>query len=72
MTLKVGDIIKVGEPDYCFGLGDLVLRITAFVASDVVDPEWVTLKGVALAWNGAEKDERCVLVRRSGIRPVKP
>jgi len=37
--LKVGDIIKVGEADYCYGLGDLILRVTAFVASDLPDPQ---------------------------------
>ena len=60
--------LKVGEADYCYGLGDLILRVTAFVASDLPDPQWVTLRGVELTWNGREKSERQVLVRRSAIR----
>ena len=70
--VKVGDVIRVREPDYCYGLGDLVLRITAFVGSDVADPEWVTLKGIELAWNGTDRGERVALVRRSAIRLVRP
>jgi hypothetical protein len=77
LPVKVGDIVKITEADYCFGLGDLRLRVTA-VAPDRLgrpEPGWVYLTGFTVTWNGEEQDERNVLVRVKALhRPnaVRP
>lgn len=36
--VKAGDLIRLKEPDYCYGIGDLALRVTD-VPAQLSDPE---------------------------------
>jgi len=64
--------VKIAEADYLYGIGDLVLRVaeTASV-QHLPDGDWLNVRGVQLAWNGAELRERQVLVRL-GARIRRP
>ncbi len=66
--IKPGDVVKIPEADYLYGLGDLVLRVTE--PPDVQrlpDGDWLRLTGIQLAWNGTELHERQVLVRLQAL-----
>ena len=65
--VNVGEFIRLKEPDYCYGRGDLVLRVTA-VPARLVDPEWVDIKGIEIYWNGQRGNEREVRVRVAALR----
>jgi hypothetical protein len=70
--VRPGDVIRVGEPDYRYGVGLLILRIT-----EVGELEqrsggaWVHLHGVELRPDGGarESESRPVVVRVSAGRP---
>ena len=64
--LRVGDTVQIPEPDYCYGLGTLTLRITAIGGGPRRD--WVQLRGVQLGAHGQEIKEREVLARLAAIR----
>jgi hypothetical protein len=66
-AVEVGDLIHLKEPDYCYGAGDLTLRVTT-EPQRLPDPEWVDLTGVQILWNGDHGDERRVRVRASALR----
>jgi len=67
---KPGDVLKIHENDYQFGLGELVLRVTAVrEVRQLDDGDWLTVVGVQLAWNGAEIGKRETLVRLSSLVP---
>jgi len=69
--LKVGDVIKVAEPDYCYGLGELHLKITKIgPVQEQKDGPWVSLEGLTLRSDGSQTDTRSrhALVRVRGIR----
>jgi len=68
LPIKVGDIIRIAEADYCYGIGDLLLRVTALPPAKTPDGgDWVYITGDELAWNGANKGQRQVLVRVSAL-----
>jgi hypothetical protein len=66
-VVKAGELVRLKEPDYCYGLGDLVIRVTE-VPAHLTDPEWVDIKGTEIAWNGATMQERQVTARVSALR----
>ncbi len=67
--IQPGQVLKIPEAHYLYGLGDLVLRVTEVGAVQrLPDGDWLKLKGVQLAWNGTELRERDVLVRLSGLK----
>ncbi len=66
-ALRIGDTVAIPEPDYCYGLGTLSLRITA-IGSATPRRDWIQLRGVQLGDDGREIKEREVLARVGGIR----
>ncbi len=71
--IQPGQVLKIPEAQYLYGLGDLVLRVTEVGAVQrLPDGDWLKLKGVQVAWNGAELKERQVLVRLSGLTKRRP
>ncbi|MFI5839337.1 hypothetical protein ACIA8K_06420 [Catenuloplanes sp. NPDC051500] len=66
-SLRVGDTVHIPEPDYCYGLGTLTLRITA-IGSGAPRRDWIQLRGIQLGEDGREIKEREVLARVGGIR----
>lgn len=67
---KPGDVLKIEEDNYRFGLGELVLRVSAVRAVlRLADGDWLTVVGVELAWNGAEVGDRETPVRLSSLVP---
>lgn len=67
IPIKVGDLVTLAEPDYCYGMGKLVLRITE-LPERLADPEWVDIRGIEIAWNGDRRKERQVRARISALR----
>jgi hypothetical protein len=70
-ALKVGDTIKVAEPDYCYGVGELHLSGTKIgPVEQLADGQWVSLDGVKLRPDGSvyEPTPRHALVRVRGIK----
>ena len=66
--IQPGQVLKIPEAHYLYGLGDLMLRLTEVgTVQRMPDGDWLKLKGVQLAWNGTELKERQVLVRLSGL-----
>ena len=67
---KPGDILKIHENNYRYGVGELVLRVTAVrEVQHRDDGAWLTVEGVQLAWNGAVVGERETLVRLNSLVP---
>nr|MDT0657611.1 hypothetical protein [Micromonospora sp. DSM 115978] len=67
--VRVGDLIRIPEADYCYGLGELLMRITVVPASaHVPGLEWVELAGVPIGYRGREGTPRSALVRASALR----
>ncbi len=71
--LKVGDILRAEEPDYRYGTGPLLLRVTAVgVLQHESDGVWQEIRGQQIHQNGyVEVNERFAWVRLSSIQ-VKP
>jgi len=63
----VGDVVEIPEPDYCYGVGTLVMRVTA-IRDSPARPGWAYLRGVQLADDGSEVKEREVLARLAAVR----
>lgn len=69
---KPGDVLKIHEDNYRFGLGELVLRVTAVRSVQrLPDGDWLTVAGVQVGWKGADVGEREVLVRLSSLVPQR-
>ena len=69
--LNVGDVIKVAEPDYCYGVGELRMRITKIgPVQEQQDGLWVSLEGLTLRPDGSQTDARGrhALVRVRGVK----
>ncbi|OJF10735.1 hypothetical protein [Couchioplanes caeruleus] len=67
--VRAGDVIQVAEPDYCYGVGSITLRITTvhyLVYLD--DGPWVVVDGIPLWPNGYEGEERYAQIRVTGIQ----
>lgn len=68
--IKVGDVIRVEEPDYPYGVGPAMLEITGVgVVERLADGWWLNLRGVAVRAGGARRSscERYVLVRLAAL-----
>jgi hypothetical protein len=67
---KPGDVLKIHEDNYCYGQGELVLRVTAIrEVVELADGDWLTVLDVQIGWNGADVCQREVLVRLSSLVP---
>jgi hypothetical protein len=69
--VKPGNVIRIGEPDYKYGLGVLILRVTEVGAVErLADGPWLNLKGVELRADGSPlcSHERYALVRLGALR----
>ncbi|MGI5213019.1 hypothetical protein [Plantactinospora sp. CA-290183] len=64
-----GDVLRIAESDYCYGVGPLVLRVTRVGVDLGRYPrlEWLSLRGVELRRDGSAGPERQVLVRASAL-----
>jgi hypothetical protein len=66
--LVPGVVLHLGEEDYRFGVGPLVLRVTEVLEMQrLSDGPWVAVRGVTITWDGRDGDERQVLVRLDAI-----
>jgi hypothetical protein len=64
--VKVGDVIHVAEPDYMYGRGDLILRVTEVGSvQQHSDGPWVNLQGLELRTDSSQlkAEPRQALVR---------
>jgi hypothetical protein len=63
--LKVGDIVRAEEPDYRYGTGPLLLRVTAVGALQrESDGVWQEVRGQQIQHNGSvEANERYAWIR---------
>lgn len=69
---KPGDVLRIHENNYRYGVGELVLRVTAVrEVQHLDDGDWLTVVGVQRAWNGADLSEREALVRLSSLVPCR-
>ncbi|MDG4831784.1 hypothetical protein O7627_21115 [Solwaraspora sp. WMMD1047] len=67
--VQVGDVIRVAEQDYCFGIGELRMRITVVPASaQIPGLEWVELVGTPLVSSRPAGPERAALIRVAALR----
>lgn len=60
-----GQVIRVDEKDYLYGIGELVLRVTAVAVQP--EGEWLRVVGVEIRRNGSDGPERDVMVRMSAL-----
>jgi hypothetical protein len=67
MKIQPGQVLKIPEADYLYGVGVLTLRVTDVRGE--VDPRlrWLRIRGVEILWNGQEGAEREVMVRVSAL-----
>ena len=65
--VSVGELVRLKEPDCCYGVGDLVLRVTG-VPDRLTEPEWVDIRGFEVLWNGERGKERQVRARVRALR----
>ncbi|WP_130512954.1 hypothetical protein [Krasilnikovia cinnamomea] len=65
-----GDTVTIKEADYCYGQGDIRLRLTAVGDGGQVPEgaEWVEVHGVELTSDGRARGPRYALVRASALR----
>ena len=62
--IQPGQVLKLAEADYLYGVGDLALRVvTTGKTQRLPDGEWLPVKGIQLARDGTGIKERQVLVR---------
>ncbi len=72
--IRVGDIVRAEEPDYRYGTGPLLLRVTA-VGGVQHEPDgiWQEVRGRTIGWDGrVEANERYAWVRLAAIRINPP
>lgn len=66
--IRAGQVIRVPERHYCYGIGTLTLRVTEVDPRPHPNLEWIRIKGVEIRWDGADGDHRDVLVRVTALR----
>jgi len=74
-TLKLGDVINVGDADYKYGTGRLILRVTTIGdRTRSADDEWVDLDGLELRPDGTQLgvQPRHAAVRVAALRNQRP
>jgi predicted NAD/FAD-binding protein len=53
--VKVGDVVRLNEPDYMYGAGRLVLRVTKVGRIQTLpDGAWLDLEGIELRPDGTQ------------------
>jgi hypothetical protein len=70
-TLKIDDVIEVDEPNYQFGTGKLILRVTRVGdRTRAADGDWLDLDGFALRPDSTQisQQPRHVTVRIGAVR----
>jgi hypothetical protein len=69
---RPGDVLKIHEDNYRYGVGELVLRVTAIGGVTLLDDgPWLTVVGIQVAWNGADVGELQVAIRLSSLTPQR-
>ncbi len=64
--VKPGDVVRVGETDYLYGLGELHLRVTKVGSVQrLANNDWVDLEGLTLRSDGSPASDR---VRHAVVR----
>ena len=67
--VRVGQVLRLAEEDYRFGIGPLTLRVTGLLhVQELSDGPWLYLRGVTIRWDGSEGEPRQVLVRLAALR----
>jgi hypothetical protein len=67
-VIQVGDVIRIPEAHYLYGVGVLTMRVTAEADLDRHPGlEWIRLRGVQIRWDGSDGDNRDVLVRVAAL-----
>ncbi len=72
--IRVGDIVQAEEPDYRYGRGPLLLRVTA-VGGHQREPDgvWQEVRGHQIGWNGrVQANERYAWVRLAAVHINAP
>lgn len=68
MPIRIGQVLRLAEEDYRFGVGPLTLRVTTLLHVQQVDGEpWLYLRGTTIRWDGGDGETRQVLVRMSAL-----
>ena len=70
-SVKPGDVIRVNETDYLYGIGVLHLRVTKVgTIQRLANNDWVDLEGLTLHSDGTEATNRVrhAVVRVSALR----
>jgi hypothetical protein len=73
--VRPGDVIRVEEPDYMYGVGPLILRVTGIGSvARVGNDAWVNLEGYQLRPDGSKfaPETRFALVRVKAVRRFTP
>lgn len=65
--VEPGQVIEIGEADYCYGVGTLKLRVTRVAPNQHPGLEWLRVIGTEVRWDGKDGDPRDVLVRVSAL-----
>ena len=66
VSASVGKVIRLSEPDYCYGQGPLTIRLLLVDRAHPVRYDgdiWYRVEGVQLGRNGVEVGRRDILVR---------
>jgi hypothetical protein len=69
--VKIGDVIDLGDQDYKYGTGRLILRVTAIGSQQsTADGDWIDLDGLELRPDGTQlgAQPRQVGVRVTALR----
>ncbi|MFC7548003.1 hypothetical protein [Plantactinospora sp. GCM10030261] len=73
--VAVGQVVHIPEPDYRYGTGELILRVTAVgQVEQLADGPWLDLSGIELGEDGTSRRPypRKALVRLSALRRQQP
>ena len=64
-----GDVVTIKEADYCYGPGDIRLRLTVVGNGKPIHEgaEWVQVEGIELNRDDSERGPRSALVRASAL-----
>jgi hypothetical protein len=69
---SVGKVIRLSEPDYCYGRGPLTIRLELVDRAHPVRYDgdiWYRVEGVQIGSNGTDVGRRDLLVRGSRLPP---
>jgi len=70
--VRVGDVFRLAEPDYRFGVGTIRLRVTHVGSTWLIDGEpWINLRGMELRADGSDFGMRYALVRVAALSAAR-